>query len=76
MQLLKVIKKNRRRKGKNRELQEMFNENNIAETIKKRKLRWARHVMRSQDSTKNGAGTESSRKKALGKTEIQMERYS
>lgn len=29
-----------RRRRKNRKLQEMFNENNIAETIKKRRLRW------------------------------------
>jgi len=29
---------------KNRELQGMFNENNIVETIKKRKLRWAGHA--------------------------------
>lgn len=31
-------------------LYQIFNENNIAETIKKRRLRWAGHVMRSQNS--------------------------
>lgn len=54
----------------------IVNENNIAETIKKRRLHWAGHAMRSQNSTKNGVGTESSRKKALGKTKIEMGRYS
>ncbi|XP_016662475.1 uncharacterized protein LOC107884580 [Acyrthosiphon pisum] len=38
------------RRRKNRELQEMFNENNIADTIKKRRLRWAGHAMRSRNS--------------------------
>ncbi len=35
---------------RNKELQVMFNENNIVETIKKGKLRWVRHAMRSQNS--------------------------
>jgi hypothetical protein len=35
------------RRRKNIELQYIFNENNIAETIKKRRLRWAGHAMRS-----------------------------
>jgi len=38
------------RTRKNKESQEMFNEKNIVETIKKRRLRWAGHAMRSQNS--------------------------
>jgi hypothetical protein len=38
------------RRRKNIELQEIFNENNIAETIKKKRLRWAGHAIRSQNS--------------------------
>jgi len=38
------------RRRKNRELQEIYNENNIVETIKKRRLPWAGHAMRSQNS--------------------------
>jgi hypothetical protein len=63
------------KRRKNIELQYIFNKNNIAETIKKRRLRWAGHAMQSQNSTKNGVGIESSRKNALGKTIIEMGRY-
>jgi hypothetical protein len=38
------------RRRKNIELQEIFNEKNIVETIKKKRLRWAGHAMRSQNS--------------------------
>jgi len=38
------------RRRKNIELEEMINENNIAETIKKRRLRCAGHAMQSQYS--------------------------
>jgi hypothetical protein len=38
------------KRRKNRELQEIFNENNITKTIKKIRLRWAGHAMRSQNS--------------------------
>jgi hypothetical protein len=38
------------RERKNMELQYIFIENNVAETIKKRRLRWAGHAMRSQNS--------------------------
>ncbi|KAE9539532.1 hypothetical protein AGLY_004784 [Aphis glycines] len=38
------------RRRKNIELQEIFNENNIAETIKKKRLQWAGHAIRSQNS--------------------------
>jgi len=34
---------------RNKELQVMFNENNIVEKIKKGKLRWIGHAMRSQN---------------------------
>jgi len=39
-------------------------------------LCWAEHTMQGLNSTENGAGTESSRKKIIGKTKIEMERYS
>ncbi|VVC32745.1 Hypothetical protein CINCED_3A013132 [Cinara cedri] len=48
--LSREIKRREWRRRKNIELQEIFNENNIAETIKKKRLRLAGHAMRSQNS--------------------------
>lgn len=38
------------RRRKIKDLQEIYNENNIVETIKKRRKRWAGHSMRIQNS--------------------------
>lgn len=50
----------------------MFNEGNVVEMIKKGRLRWAGHAMRSQNSTKNSFETKSGRKNASGKTKIEV----
>lgn len=44
--------------------------------IKKGRLRCAGHVMRNQNSIKNDVRTESGKKKILGKTKIEVGRYS
>lgn len=64
------------KKKKNKELKEIYNDNNIVENIKKGRLHWVGHAIRSQNSIKRGSDTKSNRKKTFKNTKMKIGRWS